>query len=380
MNGLSEALINRRLMKHLYDHGKKTAFFNFLLAMIVAFYFHLIDKVTVADNYVWLIIMAVLAGARLGISHYAANDNTRLESFAYHIAVSGVLFLTGCLWSWVYFHFYPDMSVFMQMFVLLVISGVSSASTVSMASSPLCYYGFITPIVLAVLTKNTIIGSVESIAVIFVMMTFVGFLVVVFSANRSMLIKNITMEIKQAELIEELKQFNKKLSQVSITDDLTKMANRRHFSERLLADWIRAKRSELSIALILIDVDYFKQFNDNYGHLAGDHCLKQVADIVCQEVHRETDLAARIGGDEMAAILYDTSLDAANSLAKRIVYKLSAAALSHKYSPVADKVTLSIGICARVPKINEDYETLISCADQALYAAKDEGRNIISVY
>jgi len=148
---------------------------------------------------------------------------------------------------------------------------------------------------------------------------FIGFLLIIYSANKKMLLSNIELLVHQRELNEQLEQFNQRLSIASVTDALTNLANRRYFQERLIADWIRAKRAKLSISLIMIDIDYFKTINDHYGHLYGDDCLKEIAKAISKATQRRTDLAARYGGDELIVILYNSSLRDTENFAK--IYK-----------------------------------------------------------
>ena len=173
---------------------------------------------------------------------------------------------------------------------------------------------------------------------------------------------------------DQLRLANQRLTVLAQTDGLLGIANRSHFDLVLVSEWQRAIRSEYPIALLLIDVDHFKEFNDTYGHLAGDDCLKAVAAAISACVHRPTDLAARYGGDELAVLLIDTDLNGASNIAQAIceaVYALqiSQASSAHRF------VTVSIGVAAIVPIPGNKAARLLAAADGALYRAKNEGRN-----
>jgi diguanylate cyclase (GGDEF)-like protein len=160
---------------------------------------------------------------------------------------------------------------------------------------------------------------------------------------------------------------------LTITDPLTGLANRRRFAETLTAEWHRALRTRVPIGLAMIDIDYFKSYNDSYGHLAGDHCLCRVATALAGAV-RETDLAARYGGEEFSFILPNTGYSIAHRVAERARAAVCALKERHEDNHTGF-VTISIGVSAMAPSTSTAPEQLIELADAALYAAKHQGRN-----
>jgi diguanylate cyclase (GGDEF)-like protein len=183
---------------------------------------------------------------------------------------------------------------------------------------------------------------------------------------------------KQAN--EKLKVLNKHLKKLSYLDGLTQIANRRLFDERLESDYMRAARSTVSLTLIMIDIDYFKLYNDYYGHQAGDKCLKQVAQVIDSNCRRSNDFAARYGGEEFGVILFDAGADDAEKLGKKIQNNLADLSIKHEKSQVSDLVTISVGIASIIPDPSNSIGNLVESADQALYHAKSIGRNCIKVY
>ena len=175
--------------------------------------------------------------------------------------------------------------------------------------------------------------------------------------------------------ITELRRYWDMLENLSTTDGLTDLPNRRRFDEFLNREWRRAMRDQSLLSLILLDIDFFKEFNDHYGHLAGDDCLRQVAAVLREVVQRPGDLAARYGGEEFACVLPDTDSSGAVTLAYKIRERMAEVNIPHFFSSVADRLTLSFGVAALVPGKGQSPADLIRLADSLLYAAKKGGRN-----
>ncbi|MGF1481059.1 MAG: urea ABC transporter substrate-binding protein [Cyanophyceae cyanobacterium] len=179
-------------------------------------------------------------------------------------------------------------------------------------------------------------------------------------------------ERKQMELA--LQKANSKLHRQARLDSLTQVANRRLFDERLVQEWQRASREQQPLSIILCDIDYFKHYNDFYGHQAGDDCLQRVATGISRAVKRPADLVARYGGEEFAVILPNTSLEGASRVAEQIRQEIQQLKLNHAASAVSQYVSVSIGVSSRIPS-QEPLEMLVADADTALYKAKEQGRN-----
>lgn len=173
----------------------------------------------------------------------------------------------------------------------------------------------------------------------------------------------------------QLERENRELQALSSIDSLTGLANRRHFDKVLEDEWRRCLREQQPLSLLLIDLDYFKTYNDTYGHQMGDRCLRQVAQILRGEVGRPGDLVARYGGEEMAVILPHTTLSGATTLGLRICERVEKANLEHRGSIASDWVTVSVGVASLYPHEMSRPGLLVTEADQALYEAKTCGRN-----
>jgi diguanylate cyclase (GGDEF)-like protein len=193
------------------------------------------------------------------------------------------------------------------------------------------------------------------------------------------LITQVTVAIQQSQLCCRLQTANQKLQKLAILDGLTGIANRRYFDLVLDKEWQRLAREQQPLSLILCDIDYFKAYNDTYGHQQGDRCLKQVAQILQQSTRRPADLVARYGGEEFALILPHTNAPGALFLAHRIVRQLTQKGLPHCQSQVSNIVTLSIGIATKIPHSKQASSTIIETADNLLYKAKKAGRNQLAL-
>jgi len=188
------------------------------------------------------------------------------------------------------------------------------------------------------------------------------------------IMEDITIrETTQTKLIEA----NNKLEVLAHIDSLTEVFNRRHFDDLLHQEWGRLKREKGELSLILCDVDYFKNYNDTYGHLKGDQCLRLIAQTINSTIHRPSDMVARYGGDEFVLLLPNTALDGAQHLAEEILNRICQLQIRHEESPLADYVTITIGAGTGFPNEDLPEDKFIWLADKALYEAKRRGRNCV---
>lgn len=207
-----------------------------------------------------------------------------------------------------------------------------------------------------------------------VVTTNVGAKIIDYNGKPAMLgiIHDIT-ERKESEL--KLKEANEKLMRISQLDGLTEIPNRRYYEEVFNKEWKNAIRSAGPISLIMLDIDHFKIYNDTYGHLEGDACLKSVANTLKNTLNRPGDFVARYGGEEFSIILPATNKEGAAFVAEMLRINIEELCIPHKNSKVKPVVTISIGVATTIPQRGSDYESLIKIADNALYKAKEKGRN-----
>lgn len=196
--------------------------------------------------------------------------------------------------------------------------------------------------------------------------------------RRALQAKTRELDTKIAELEAlqaELEEKNRQLQLLSSLDGLTGIPNRRHFDEMLDLEWTRLAREKMPLSLIILDVDHFKRYNDHYGHLEGDRCLKRVAGTLDSLLKRPADIVARYGGEEFAAILPGTDMIGAQHVAENIRRAMVEMRIEHSDSPAHSVVTVSLGVSAVIPGPGCSPADLIQAADKALYQAKESGRN-----
>lgn len=190
---------------------------------------------------------------------------------------------------------------------------------------------------------------------------------------------NQGLEAKVAERTAELQAANQQLEVLSNTDGLTGLSNRHRFDQVWAQEWQRAVRQGLPLAVVMIDVDHFKLYNDQFGHPAGDECLRRVAAVLAHSVRRAGELAARYGGEEFVVVLPGLDADGALQEAERIRTEVSALGIPHTGSSAGAVVTVSLGVASRVPQREEGLYLLLQEADDALYQAKHGGRNRVGL-
>jgi diguanylate cyclase (GGDEF)-like protein len=175
----------------------------------------------------------------------------------------------------------------------------------------------------------------------------------------------------------QLREVNARLELLTQTDALTGVANRRLFDQRLQQEWQRSQRHGYWLSLVMLDVDYFKRFNDHHGHLEGDACLRRVAQALLSCARRTGDVVARYGGEEFALILPHTSLEEATQVAQHCLAAVDRQAIAHGASPLGSHVSISLGVAALMPdhRSGDDATSLVRLADRAMYAAKERGRH-----
>lgn len=226
-----------------------------------------------------------------------------------------------------------------------------------------------------------VLGIIQSIVVCILMAICVSIVLYrnkMLEFKNNQIIKKKNRELK--ELNAELGELNLELKKLSTIDFLTNVANRRRFEEVLKNEWDRAIRDKTKISIIILDIDFFKQFNDFYGHAEGDVCLQKIGKTLSESVKRKYECVARYGGEEFACILPNTSADEAYRLCEIIRKSIMNQNIPHEKSSIANVVTASFGISCASPSMDGSLDDFIKSADNAMYIAKKNGRNRVEAF
>ena len=243
---------------------------------------------------------------------------------------------------------------------------VQEGSVVDIYGKELCFHSTIVPV-------NDDSGMVDYIMIVSIDITQGK------QAEYRLQQLNIELEKRVASRTQELEEANRQLTMLSETDALTNIANRRVYERRLSEEFVSARRTNQPLSLLLIDIDHFKQYNDNYGHDYGDIALRRVAKILQNSLSRATDLVARLGGEEFVVLLPGTNAEGASAVAEKIRSNIQSTRIEHLYSSANSVLTVSIGISTqRDREISGDE--ILQQADLALYKSKNNGRNRIELF
>ena len=264
-----------------------------------------------------------------------------------------------------------------QVYILCLVCTLVPSGLVSFASDRYAFYAYFYSLLIPLLVHIFLMAKSPYISIGICAAVFIAISRQLFLWNHKVIKNSIELKLKNEELLKSLQQTNTRLQQQNIIDDLTKIPNRRHFDEILEKEWLRAKRIGTSLALLMIDIDFFKQYNDTFGHLKGDECLKQIATELSKNLNRPGDFVARYGGEEFCILIPDTDMDGAITFAEMVHSSIVALKVDNPDSKVSKYLTISIGIAAIVTKQGDSYMDLIYTSDKALYKAKSDGRNII---
>ncbi len=263
-----------------------------------------------------------------------------------------------------------------QVFLAFMLGGMLAGAVSTLSSIKAAYRFYAIPIAVPLALQFILQGDRVHL--------IMGLMILVFGTamlTSSALVHRIYRNAVELRLqLDSSVQAGDALRQMVHVDELTRIANRRLFESALATEWRRAGREGTVLAVVMADIDHFKTYNDLYGHPAGDRCLIRVAGAMAGTVRRPGDIAARIGGEEFAFLLPGTTLEAAAMVAERIRVNVVDLRAPHAASPVADSVTVSLGVAAVSPSAETSSLDLVRAADIALYAAKRRGRNRVSCH
>gem|GEM_PF-6215777 len=362
--------------KHLYEQSIITMLYNIpLISIVVAVLWFRVPLHTLVIGWFFIALVSCLRyfQAKMVLTK-ARWDSLSIirRNLRYHAFFS---FLGGTSWGVAFILYAVYLYLPGQLFMLLVLAGVSSAAIVPLSSFTSIYSFYIVPMFTIPCYFLFFSFPHQNIPAVFVIVLYAIVQIATVQRNSRLTSRSLRLQLEKDTLIETLSEKNKRIHLLSQLDELTQLPNRRFLFEVLEKEFHRAERENTNLALFMMDIDYFKLYNDHYGHLAGDKILSGFAHVLQNTFQRAGDFVARYGGEEFIAVLPNSNEEAATLMANRLISNLQEAALEHAYSEVGPYITISIGGIVLMPHTVKKIDEIIAEADKLLYEAKEEGRN-----
>lgn len=339
----------------------------------------IIDHVNPYYAYTWALML-------FGINIYRLFDIARIgkklslgevnyERIHKHYAcLAGML---GAIYGLGFVFFFNSIPMLSQVYILALFTTLVPAALVSFASDKLSFYLYSYFMAVPVITRIFVEGQLVYFNIGICAVIYFLIMRKLFLWNHNVLKNTITLKFENEDLYLSLQDANARLIELTVIDELTQIANRRSLDETLEKEWFRSKRMNTPISMLMIDIDHFKEYNDEFGHLKGDECLAYIADYLKDHINRSGDFVARYGGEEFCIIMPDTNINGAIKFAEQIHSGIRDLKIPNPHSSVSKYLTISIGVASTIPGDDDTYMDLLYTSDKALYNAKSDGRNII---
>ncbi len=373
----------------LYQHARTALLASAVAAVSIFFVFLPLTPITtlIAWTSAFFVVLCI---RYLEIFRFFKSRERSRQPQRWHISFLVTASISGLFWGITGFVLIPATAGETQillytcmavLYACVLAAGALATYTIKLSG----YLAFALPCLLPMglgflLSEHEFIRTIGLLVLIFIM-----FLVMLAIRINRTLSEALLRETENTKLLEALQHERDKaealaarMQALSSQDSLTGIANRRYLDEFLEREWQRAIRFGEPLSLILGDLDFFKPYNDVYGHQAGDECLKQIAQTLHQYARRASDLAARYGGEEFAIILVNTDASAARQFAESMRNTIESLNIAHSASRVASHITMSFGLSTIIPRQGDDLQAFIKNADRALYQAKADGRNRVA--
>jgi len=414
MTSAMQKKLKARRLDILYGQSYSNLFLSTLLAVSMTFVFR--HHLSQASIIAWLLIFISVTGIRLYHSHAFSNSENTSSNLDYWFSwhIFGVI-ISGIIWGGFILLLAQSADPAYLSLATICAAGLCAGAAAAYSVSLISFLVFSIPLLspiggFLVLSEHPLINTLGY----FVFLFLITVIAISYQLNKTITStlglqiekedhltrlenekqqvietnKNLEKDIQEkiqieAKLLYEKKNaenLSNKLRTLSTQDGLTGINNRRRFDEALYDEWFRARRLLTPLSLIICDIDKFKEYNDTYGHLAGDKCLTRIAHLIEDSARRAGDMAARFGGEEFVIILPDTESSNAQDIAEQLRRAILDLEIPHETSSVADIITVSFGVFTTLPEKNLPPETMIEFADKALYQAKEQGRNKVVMY
>jgi len=358
----------------LYQQGSAIQLLGILTAVIaVALFWNLADQTMLL---LWLAAIVVVYVIRLALNvRFSKIAEGDFDAHRWERRYIAGTFVSGLVWSGLALFCDPAWPVPYQVMLFVIFTGLIGGAFNTNSSVFIAFPAFyLSPVVVLmyVILQQTGVGYIE-LALLFAVYVAQMHTSSLRFYNR--LTQTLRLQFENEELAYSLAHSNEQLLRLAEIDQLTQVFNRRSMDRFLADEWKRHLKDNRALTVLFLDIDYFKEYNDTYGHLAGDHCLSAVAQTLKENIRTDRDMVARYGGEEFAVILPHTECKEARHIAQRIMEDIQDLCIMHTTSRVADELTVSIGITTMVPNPAHEVSAIIDTADKALYDAKRRGRN-----
>jgi diguanylate cyclase (GGDEF)-like protein len=380
-----EEWVFQEKIKMLYANHRHSWHFSLLVSGIIASFSFQSDQFVIGITWWLSFVLITLVRTRVTQKFFDAPEEAKNYD-QWHKYFFWLAALAGTGWCLGGLLVGAPLDAINQIIILLVLIGVCAAAVPMLGLLQNVMLAFQIPAVVPYLAW--LAYNLEDKAVILTLVLVVYIAGVVISMRRveECINKSLRVQYRMEKMADslhesnqELQDENEKLEHMSFEDSLTQLYNRRYFEMHLEKEWKRATRKKTKLTLVVVDIDYFKLFNDTYGHVEGDECLKKMAEILKKSLHRPGDIIARIGGEEFVALLPEIDEKGALIVAEAMQKRLNETAITHATSPVSDHVTVSIGIASAYSYEAGSALGLFKAADKALYKSKTKGRNQIVI-
>jgi len=382
----AERWLHQRKIRILLQNHRQSWALIIVVSAILLFLSHGEDNFYI--SLIWWLSFTAFTVLRAWLTGCFSSPGFEIEDYkAWHERLLVLAFIAGAGWGIGAALVSINISPLMQMYVLLILMGVSSASVPLLGAYMNIMWAFQIPALwpyMLWLAYN--VGGQDGVILFLILFFYVLSIVIYMRRLEANFTESLSIQYEFEHLAaslsernQQLQQANEKLEQLTLIDSLTKIHNRRYFEMQLEKEWKRCIREQQCLSIIMIDIDYFKLYNDAYGHAGGDDCLRRVAHNLRRTVNRPGDVLARIGGEEFVAMLPCVDETGAYKVAESMQKNLQQAKIPHAKSSVSDYLTASMGVASIYPSAEITTLMLFKLADKALYKAKENGRNQIVV-
>ena len=373
---ISDSKVQREQVKLLYSQGYVIQLLGIFTSFVaLAIFWGFIEYKELLSWFGIIMILYIIRLYMVNLFYKQPRNSFNIEKWKWIYVVS--TFFSGIVWGLLALFLNPEWPTAQQVALFIIFTGIISGAFNSNSSVFISYLAFYIPpsLILIYASINQHTDVYYDLAVL------IGIYMVLMYATslkyNKQLVNALELRFANEALANDLKSANEKLMHLADIDALSQIANRRAMDKFLLNEWEWHFKNKKPISMLVLDIDFFKEYNDTYGHTKGDKCILKIADILQSNIRDGVDLAARYGGEEFVVILHEMEAQEALNVAQKIILSLLSLKIPHQSSTISEYVTLSIGLSSIIPDNMYNQTKLFDIADKKLYKAKQSGRNKI---